>query len=158
MVTWQETVSLKVDVCFVVLSHVLSRKRQLPLFWLMLPGARRLQDRPSRCSPEPFPSLASAKGHGTLYLCPCPGPHLYSTYLIRGQAWPCRGCQEALSTGPPGNRLGRWAWGGFTALALPLFEGFGKINRPPLWSAFVRQRPGVFKLLGLLEIGSGSGC
>lgn len=111
------------------------------LSWLMLPGARRHQDQPSPCSPEPFPSLASAKGHGTLYLCPCRGPHLHATYLIRGQAWPCRGCQEALSTGPPGTRLGRWACVG-GALPHWLFPFLKALERligllcgAPLWGS-----------------------
>lgn len=123
--------------------------------WLMLPGAQQLQDQPPRLLPGALPSLASAKGHGTLYLCPCPGPRLLSTYLIEGQAWPRGACQEPLSVGPPGTRLGgggvcmgggvlpRWLHSFLKALGRLI----GLLCRVPLWgsaqacsSCWVRRR------------------
>lgn len=73
-------------------------------------------------------SLASAKGHRYTVLCPCPAP----AYLIGGQEWPRRACQEPLSVGP------RQQTQGPTPAPL-LFEALGRLIgllcRAPLWGS-----------------------
>lgn len=86
-VTQTLTDSLKVDVlfcCFV--ARIVADEAASPVLIDVAGSPAASRTDPLAASQEPFPSLASAKGHGTLYLCPCRGPHLYSTYLIRGQA------------------------------------------------------------------------
>lgn len=73
-------------------------------------------------------SLASAKGHRYAVLCPCPAP----AYLIGGQEWPRRACQEPLSVGPRHQTQG-------PTLAPLLFEALGRLIgllcRAPLWGS-----------------------
>lgn len=73
-------------------------------------------------------SLASAKGHRYTVLCPCPAP----AYLIGGQEWPRRACQEPLSVGPRQQTQG-------PTLAPLLFEALGRLIgllcRAPLWGS-----------------------
>ncbi len=73
-------------------------------------------------------SLASAKGHRYTVLCPCPAP----AYLIGGQEWPRRACQEPLSVGPRHQTQG-------PTLAPLLFEALGRLIgllcREPLWGS-----------------------
>lgn len=73
-------------------------------------------------------SLASAKGHRYTVLCPCPAP----AYLIGGQEWPRRACQEPLSVGPRHQTQG-------PTLAPLLFEALGRLIgllcRAPLWGS-----------------------
>lgn len=101
------------------------------------------QDWSSPLSPEHASAWHLLKGTGTHVPRPCPAP-APAAYLIGGQEWPRGACQGPLSVGP-----GAPDSGAHTDSSA--FCGFGKINRPPLSSAFVRQRPGVFKLLGLQE-------
>lgn len=73
-------------------------------------------------------SLASAKGHRYTVLCPCPAP----TYLIGGQEWLRRSCQEPPSVGPRHQTQG-------PTLAPLLFEALGRLIgllcRAPLWGS-----------------------
>lgn len=117
------------------ISSLMMENQQLHPDWLVVEGQQH-QDWSSHLSPEHASAWHLIKGTGTPSCALVPHPTNWS------------GASRSPWRQPRTPVCGSQAPDAGAHTDSSAFWGFGKINRPPLSSAFERQRPGVFKLSG----------